>query len=360
MHWLLVLALLSSTTDIKDQNASGSNLNRLAENALRQKLGSSVKNLRVDLRKGKNRGDFDMFNVTLDGFSADRLLDLGKRASTRSDDSQRNNRDDDVYPNLRFRNTSSLDKQSLDAGDILTGDIDFGKIFKNGDIGDILGGAFTSQGRIGKMQINASNFSFDGVRYDGLNLSLGEIKFNWAKALRGEFDIQSVQPGNLGIALRADQAQRLIAPRLPSIREAKLRFENGLVYVGGKTDFYGLGVPFEAGGRLSVQTNQVRADDLKLSVSKLRRPSFVENELTKSVNPLYDFDPDQKWPFAVNLRTAAADNGVLALRGGLQWLGFNRSNRDSRNRDSRDRNSRTGSQKKQSDEDEDFLFGFPR
>lgn len=359
MHWLLVLALLSSTANIKDPNASGSNLNRLAENALRQKLGSSVKNLRVDLRKGKNRaGDFDVFNVTLDGFSADRLLDLGNQSNPNSSDSQRDNSDYgngdmDSYPNLRFESTPHSQSRAFNPEDILTGDVDFGKIFKGGNIGDILGG-FSSQGRIGKMQINASNFSFDGVRYDGLNLNLGEIKFNWAKALRGEFDIQSVQPGNLGIALRADQAQRLIAPRLPSISNAKLRFENGLVYVGGKTNFYGVGVPFEAGGKLSVQTNQVRADNLKLSVSKLRLPSFVVNELTKSMNPLYDFDPDKKWPFAVNLQTAAADNGVLALRGGLQWMGLKRSERNSRDRDKTNRDDNN------QNNNGDFPFRFPR
>lgn len=340
MHWLLVLALLSSTTDIKDQNASGSALNRLAENVLRQKLGNSVRNLHVDLKRGQGRGgDFDYFNVTVDGFTADRLLDLERRTTTSdgtySDNTDYGNNNGDVYPELRFRRAQQLGPQAFDLGDIFNGDL--GGIF-NGGIGDILGGGLSSQGRIGRLQINAANFSFGGATYDGLQAGLGEIKFDWLKALEGDFDIKSVRPGNLGLQLRAEQAQRLIAPRLPSVKDVRLRFDDGLAYVGGKAVYLGVGVPFEAGGRLSVQTNEVRADDLRLSISKLRLPSFVVNEITKSVNPLYDFDPDEKWPIAVNLSTAAADNNVLGMRGGLEWLGFNRHRDSQRNPDNRNRN----------------------
>lgn len=347
MHWLLILSLLSSTADIKDQNATGSTLNRLAENALRQKLGNSVRNVQVDLRRGRGRGgDFDSFVVNLDGFSADRLLDMNERAQSSNGEYY-----DDRYPDYRLQNLQRLNASPFDLGDIFSGD--FGGIF-NGDIGDILGGGISTSGRIGRMQINAGNFSYDGVRYDGLQAGLGEIKFNWAKALRGDFDIESVQPGNLGVQLRADQAQRLIAPRLPSVSEARLRFDNGLAFVGGRADFYGMNIPFEAGGRLSVQTNQVRADNLKLSVARLRLPPFVMNELTKSVNPLYDFDPDQKWPVAVNLNTAAASNNVLAMRGGLQWLGFNRSDRDSR-----DNRRRQETRNERERDGWDLPYGFP-
>jgi hypothetical protein len=65
----------------------------------------------------------------------------------------------------------------------------------------------------------------------------------------------------------------------------------------------------------------VRADDLRLKIAKLRLPEFVMDELTKSVNPLYDFDPDEKWPIAVNLNTADARNDMLSMRGGLRWIG---------------------------------------
>ena len=81
MHWLFILALLSSTADLNDQSASGTNLNRLAENALKRQLGSNVKKIQVDLRRGqKGKGDFDYFNVVLDGFSADKLPGLENSA----------------------------------------------------------------------------------------------------------------------------------------------------------------------------------------------------------------------------------------------------------------------------------------
>ena len=308
MHWLMILGLLSATTNLKDPNASGTSLNRLAENTIRQQLGNSVKNVRVDMKRGPGRaGDFDYFNVTLDGFDAAKLGDVKS-----NDFSSRLN----ANPSAKVNN--------LGAEDIFG---DFGGIF-NGGLGDILGTVFTQgAGRIGKMQINASNFSYDGVRYQGMNAGLGEIKFDWAKALRGDFDVKSIQPGNLGVSLRSDQATKLITPRLPSVRDVKLRFDNGLAYIGGRTDFYGVKVPFEAGGKLSVQTNQVRAEDMRLSIARLRLPSFVMNEITKSVNPLYDFDEDKKWPIAVNLNTANSDNDVLAMRGGLKWLGFKRNDK---------------------------------
>lgn len=329
MHWLLILALITSTTGLKDQSAKGSALNRLAENALRQQLGSSVKTLRVDLRRGtKGKGDFDYFNVVLDGFSADKLLGLDKKSRS-----------------------SSFAPSSLKAGDIFSGG-GIGDILNNPNIGDILGN-FTSQGRVGKMQVNASNFTFDGVRYDGLTFGINELKFNWAKALRGDLDIQSMQPGNLALQLDASQAERLVTPRLPSIKNVKLRFDDGLVYLGGKADLYGLGVPFEAGGKLSIQTNQVRADNLRLSVAKVRLPSLVMNELTKSVNPLYDFDPDKKWPLAVNLNTAATDNNLLSMSGGLQWVGFNRKDKD-------ERRSKDDPKNKDDDSGLPYKLPFPR
>jgi hypothetical protein len=322
MHWLLILGLLGATTNVSDRNASGTQLNRLAENAIRQQLGNSVRNVRVNLQRGNGRsGDFDYFNVTLDGFDANRFAQNSARDN--------NSRDENSYPDWQRQN-KKLSANRFDIGDIFGGD--YGSIFK-GDFGDVIGGILTGgAGRIGKMQINANDFSYDGVRYDGLNAGLGEIRFDWGSALRGDVNVQSMQPGNLGLQLRADQATKLLAPRLPSVRDARLHFQNGAANLSGKSDWYGVRIPFEVGGKLSVQTNQVRADDLRLKISKLRLPSFVMDELTKSVNPLYDFDPDQKWPIAVNLNTADAQSDVLSMRGGLRWLGFGRQKDEGRRR----------------------------
>ena len=311
MHWLLVLALLSSTTNLKE-GQSGSSMNQLAENELRQRLGGANM-VRVDIaRSGKFQpGNFDRFNLTLDGFAADRLLDLANRAESQS-----------------LARTSPLSKRNnFDLADI------FGGLGQGGDLGDLgdLGGIFGSilggkgSGRIGSININATNFTFQGTRYDSLTANLGEIKFDWTKALRGEFDIKSLQPGTLQLGLRADQLQRLVAPRLPSVKDVRLRFADGRAFVGGRTDFYGVRVPFEAAGRLSIRNSQVFADDIGLSVARLRLPSVVVRELTDGVNPLYDFDPQRRWPLAVNLQTADTTNNSLAMRGGIQWVGFNRS-----------------------------------
>jgi hypothetical protein len=311
MHWLLILALLSSTTNIKDQNATGSSLNKMVENALRQELGGNVDHLKVDVKRSEKggAGDFDSFAVNLDGFSADRLAD-------RFRDSQR---EDSSNKSSRNFATSSFDASSLDIGNILKGG--FGDI-----LGGIFGSKFSTQGRIGHLNINAGNFTYDKVRYDGLRVGVGEIKFDWSKALRGNFDIDSMAPGNINLQLASDQAQRLVAPRLPMVKDLKLSFDNGRANLGGRADFYGVGIPFETGGRLSVETNQVRVDDLRLKVAKLALPSFLMGEITKAVNPLYDFDPNHKWPIAVNMYSAAGatNANTLQMRGGLKWLGFNR------------------------------------
>jgi hypothetical protein len=254
-------------------------------------------------------------------------MGLAERAesSSRRDTQDGRSRDSGRYP-LQGRN---LQANNIDIGDL-------GDIFKNGDFGDILGGVLGGKGagRIGRIRLRATNFTFQGARYDALDATLGEVRFDWAKALRGDFDVKSVQPGTLGLSVRADQAARLLAPRLPSVRDVRVRFSNGLAYVGGRTEYMGVGVPFEVGGRLSVQQNEVRADNLQASVARLRLPSFVVNELTRGVNPLFDFDPQNRWPLAINLNTAGTTNNAMALRGGIQWLGFNRSGRnDTRRRD---------------------------
>lgn len=312
MHWLLILALLSSTTNIKDQNATGSSLNKMVETALRQELGGKVDHLTVNVKRSADggSGDFDSFAVNLDGFSADQLANRLKDLQRRKDSSNKSSRN--------FA-ANSFDAGSLDINSVL-----------KGGLGDILGGIFgnkvSSQGRVGHLEVNAGNFTYDNVRYDGLRVGVGEIKFDWSKALRGDFDIDSMAPGNVNVQLAGDQAQRLVAPRLPMVKDLKLSFDNGLANLGGRADFYGVGVPFETGGRLSVQTNQVRVDDLRLKVAKLTLPSFLMDEITKAVNPLYDFDPDHKWPIAVNMYTAAGakNSNTLQMRGGLKWLGFDR------------------------------------
>ncbi len=342
MHWLLLLAVLSSTTNLNPGGSTAS-MNRLAEDALRRQIGGA-RTIRVDLTPGKSktRGDFDVFNVTLDGFAADRLMGLADRSARAPRDGDNGSypgdyhggfpqRDDsgDVYP-LRPRN---LEPDIL--GDILGGGL--GDVLGGGGLGDILGGVLGGKagGRIGRIRLRATNFTFQGARYNALDASLGEVRFDWTKALRGDFDIKSIQPGTLGLSLSADQTARLLGPRLPSIRDLKVRFSNGLAYVGGKTDFYGVKVPFEVGGRLSVQANQVRADNIRASVSKLRLPSIVLDELTRGVNPLYDFDPQGRWPLAINLQTAGTANNALALNGGIEWRGFNANKGSSKERNRR-------------------------
>ncbi len=318
MHWLLLLALLSSTGDLKNVGGSNDALSRAAETSLRRQLGP-VRSLRVDaIRKSARQpGDFEHFNVSLDGASLDNLLALADRAETKR------------LQGLQSSQSNLNRKNNFDLGDILGGKDgglgDLGNIF-GGDLGSILGGVLGGQkGRIGSVKLNLTNFTMQGIGYDRMDANLGEIRFDFVKALQGDFDIKSWQPGTLNLQLRADQAQRLIAPRLPSIKDAYMRFDGGRAWVGGKAGFYGLNVPFQAGGMLSVQSNQVRAENLALSVANLRLPGFIVDELTKGLNPLYDFDPQKRWPVAVNLQTASAQADVLSLSGGLQWIGFNRN-----------------------------------
>ena len=379
MHWLFLLALLSSATDLKG-GGSTSSLNRVAENSLRRQLGT-VRNIRVQVAPGnsRTRGDFNSFDVSLDGFSADRLMSLSNQSGNNNSSSRDRDpypsRDDDAYPSPngdsypspddpnsfpstdRFPDSSSSDgfpdygfpnsnasrRNNIDAGDIgdILGGIGGGKL--GGVLGDILGGGGKSGGRIGRIRLHATNFSFQGTRYDALSADMGEIRFDWSKALRGQFDIQSIAPGSLSLNLRGDQVARLLAPKLPSLSNVRVRFANGRAFVGAKSDLYGVRVPFEVGARLSVQQNRVIASDFAASVARLRLPSFVLKELTRGVNPLYDFDPQNRWPLAVNLSTAQANSDVLAMRGGIQWLGLNR-NRRTRNQsdypDNRDDNRR--------------------
>ena len=390
MHWLLLVALLSSTTDMKN-GGSSSTLSRLAEKSLRRQLGS-VNRVSVQVTPARNGsgGDLDAFNVSLDGFSADGLAGLDDRpadysAPPRDDDYYSDSNSDGSYnpfPNSSGSNSGyglprydpsrrldSSQRRNIGAGDIgdILGGIGGGRGADIGDIlGDVLGGGGVggkTGGRVGRLRLKATNFTFGGARYESLSADLGEIRFDWKKALRGQMDVQSIAPGTLALSLRGDQLARLLSPRLPSLSDVKVRFANGRAFVGAKSGAYGVRLPFEVGARLSVQQNRVLATDFAASVARLRLPSFVPKELTQGVNPLYDFDPKGRWPLAINLSTAQAENGVLAMRGGIQWLGLNRSgnrngdvpnssrypdatypdeqdSRDNRDRDSRNRNSR--------------------
>jgi len=245
MHWLLLLAILSSTISLKN-GGSTTSLNRLAENSLRQQLGggSAVQNVRVNIKPGKGgRGDFDAFDVSLDGFSADRLANLSNKTQSgnssqndnrsqnngyfpddansqddsswpdngsvwpdnnprgdNSNDDNRNNNDIDLgYSNWSSSRTSStrLSADDFGLGDILKD----GKI--NGAIGDILG--LSQGGRIGKITLHATNFSFGGARYDSLQANLGEVRFD---------SLDSAGNFRLATARRSSRASAGSAPAL--------------------------------------------------------------------------------------------------------------------------------------------------
>lgn len=325
MHWILLLALLSSTTGLKNTD-SPSTLNRLAENALRRQIGDA-RSVKVQVSPSRDKGGFDNFSVSLDGFAADRLLDLANRTdqSSRRNDPYSGGQPDGRSPD-EPRYPSELRRfKAGDLGDIFGG-IGGGKYGDLGGIfGDILGGGLGTRGvgRVGHISLRATNFSFQGARYDFLSADLGEVRFDWSKALRGEMDVQSVAPGSLALRLSSSQMTRLLAPRLPSLRDVKVQFSGGRAFVGAKSEYYGVRVPFEVGARLSVQNNEVRADDFRASIAKLRLPGLVTDELTRGLNPLYDFDPQNRWPLAINLSTAQAQGDTLALQGGIRWIGFN-------------------------------------
>jgi hypothetical protein len=229
MHWLLLLSLLDSSTALKN-GGSPSTLNKLAETSLRRQLGD-VNNVRVLVSPGKGSGDFNSFDVTLDGFSADRLMNLANQTSSSQ--------------------TSNRSFGAKDLEDILGG-IGRGNTGNYGDIlGGVLGGA-KSGGRIGRVRLKATNFTFQGARYESMSADLGEIKFDWRKALTGNYDIKSVSPGTLALSVRGDQAAKLLAPRLPSVSDVRVRFSDGRAFVGAKSGLYGVRVPFEVGARLSV------------------------------------------------------------------------------------------------------------
>jgi len=327
MHWLLLLSILSSTTSVK-QGADVSTANRLVENALRQKLGGA-RQVQVQLAptSGRSPGNFDRIVVNLDGFSADRLE---ARAAVNSSSYNNSSYPPAIYPPADGSadesgklNTKSLGKSDIETilGGVLGGSS--GGSTTGTGIGDILN-SFLRGGRIGRLQFKATNFTYGGAQYDALSADVGEIKFDWAKALRGEMDIKSVQPGTLAMSLRADQAAKLLAPRLPQLDNLKVSFRDGRAFLAARSNMYGVKIPFEVGAKITVTGNQVIADGWKASLANATVPGVVLNQITQRANPIYDFDPKRKWPISVDLQTAGTPTNALALRGGLRWLGFNR------------------------------------
>jgi hypothetical protein len=144
-------------------------------------------NVRVQMAPGKSkaRGDFDYFNITLDGFAADRLLGLAERAQP----SNTSPRDNGRYPGDEYsRDAYPLHNRSAGTRNLDIGDL--GDILNkggSGGLGDILGGVLGGKGagRIGRIRLRATNFTFQGARYDALDATLGEVRFDWTKALRG-------------------------------------------------------------------------------------------------------------------------------------------------------------------------------
>jgi hypothetical protein len=197
----------------------------------RKRIAQAVRkhgNVRVQMAPGtsKTRGDFDYFNITLDGFAADRLLGLAERAQP----SNTSPRDNGHYPGDEYsRDAYPLHNRSAGTRNLDIGDL--GDILNkggSGGLGDILGGVLGGKG--------AGAHRTHSLARHQLHLSRRTLRSHsdcdaGRSALRQDKSIARLNRTSSrcsrerwGLSLRADQPLACWGRALPSVRDLRVRF----------------------------------------------------------------------------------------------------------------------------------------
>lgn len=174
-------------------------------------------------------------------------------------------------------------------------------------------------GRAGLVELKLKNFVWVDIPVESAEFRFNEVQYD-LKALKDDAQLQIVKsgPATAHLQLAAPALQKAFSAKLKDIQDPNLSLENGEWKLTGKRSFFGAPVPFVFTATPTGQGNRVVLENAKVSAAGLPIPPFFLPNLMKELNPIYVFDPENKWPFSIDLTNVGAQNGLLDMRANLK------------------------------------------
>ncbi|HEX9997649.1 MAG TPA: LmeA family phospholipid-binding protein [Abditibacterium sp.] len=173
--------------------------------------------------------------------------------------------------------------------------------------------------RAGKIELEMRNLVWLGLPLSRANFDFDNVAYDFdALKNRSQFQIVGMDSGKMRLQLSAQSLKPSFEARLKDLEQVAISVEGDQFRLAAARDVVGFKTPIILTARLSGQSNQVRLEDPSVSVGGVKLPTMAASALLKDVNPVYTFDRDGKWPFAINLTGVSGQGDMLNVEATLQ------------------------------------------
>lgn len=178
-------------------------------------------------------------------------------------------------------------------------------------------------GQVGHFELALHDFTFDKTPVESAELTVDNVAYDF-NALKNKNQLSVVQcgPGVAHIIVAADALESLLAEKFPTLKDLDLTMKDGQVRVSGKkvVPLINFPIPFHLTARLEVHnTNEIWVVDERVAFETVTGFSLPVSKLFESMNPVYAFDKEKKWPFAVQITSLTADSDKMDLKAALKY-----------------------------------------
>ncbi|HEX8833479.1 MAG TPA: DUF2993 domain-containing protein [Abditibacteriaceae bacterium] len=177
-----------------------------------------------------------------------------------------------------------------------------------------------NRGHIGRTILKLNDFGFSGLQVESLEATFDEVDYDWKKIRKnGQLQISKVGASRAQMTIPAASLETLLKARLQGVQNPRLALQDGLIRVSGTraAPLVGTQVPFQFTAKPVGKGNEIRLENVQISLGGAPVPAMLANSLIGDFNPIYVFDRAGAWPFRVTLDHVAAQNGRLQLGAAL-------------------------------------------
>ena len=172
-------------------------------------------------------------------------------------------------------------------------------------------------GRVGRLQVRASDFEAGGLPVREMRLTMVNLRYDlWKAMLKRRLKLLGFdrQGSTLSVTLTGPGLERFLRPRVTELTDLRLVLEEGRLTVTGKVKVALLPVPIRLSGRLEPMAGAIFLRDPALAVSVVPVPGFVTERIMTQINPLVDLNQGLQSPLRLFLRQISVHPSGLTLQ----------------------------------------------
>lgn len=178
-------------------------------------------------------------------------------------------------------------------------------------------------GYLGRLELALRDFRFGGLPVESSEFTFEDVAYDF-NALKNQSKLSIVQCGPAGanIVLGASALQQHFGDSLEGVSDIRISLRDGLLHLDAKKKLplIPIGVPFHLSARPIMKNgNEIWLTQGRLSFENTTGLSLRVNNLLADLNPIYQFDPEKKWPFRIQLTSVNAQNNQMQINAALHF-----------------------------------------